>query len=172
MNHPSQESPNHPRDQQIFVRPFLQSNRFMCTECHERFWADDVSNPPSLGTGSCKRFFGHWPLLRWNTLGRSIASVHQLFVPLFVSNVLFGSMFLLHPYIYIMQDFFHQQSLWSGCIVHVWCVMLFSFCFMLFHFFGWGGHDCRSPRKPPDEAHMQQSSNSLIFVFLPAGLFS
>ena len=44
-----------------------------------------------------------------------------------------------------------------------------SFC-CIFHRLGQGGHDCRSPWKPLDEAHMQQRSNSLISVFVPTGL--
>ena len=63
----------------------------------------------------------------------------------------------------------------SSTAIMVWfysqCMMriFVSFCSI---FLGLGGHDCRSPRKPLDEAQMQQRSNSLIFVFVPAGLFS
>ena len=94
-----------------------------------------------------------------------ITAVHQLFVPLFVSNVLFGNMFL-HPYF----DFFHLSSI----VILVWLYsqcMMCNFVSVCFIFLGLGGHDCRSPRKP-HEARMQQRSNSLIFGFVPARLFS
>ena len=79
------------------------------------------------------------------------------------SNVFLKACF----YINVVQDFFHQQ-VW-GCIFNVWCVTLFNF---VFFFLGVGGHDCRFPRKPLDEAHMHQHSNRAwnLFLCLP-GIF-
>ena len=74
--------------------------------------------------------------------------------PTMDSNAFFGSMFL-HP---CSAGFLPSIVV----IVNVRCVALFHSAF----FFS-GGHDCRYPK-----AHMQQRSNSLIFVFVLAGLFS
>lgn len=67
-----------------------------------------------------------------------------------------------------------MQVFFASIVLMVWlyspCMMcnFVSFCFTLP---GLGGHDRRSPRKPLDKAYMQQCSNSLIFVFVPSGLF-
>ena len=133
-----------------------------CIQSVMRDSADDVSSPPKPWNGFFKEV-----LANGHGLGETL--LEELFTHYATMQI--TMLFWKHVFnIHKEHVFFHQQ-VW-GCIANDCQCMMCNFDLF---FSGWAGiiaEYCRSPRKPLDESHMQQHSNSLLFVFVAAGLFS
>ena len=170
-NRPPKFPQGHPLNpkstKRFYMAMTFQSQQFMRTNWWQRGdmrrWRFVEPPKPSISSMelAMRREFGHGHCWGETQLEEVL---HQFIsCPTTDSNVFLKACF----YINVVQDFFHQQ-VW-GCIFNVWCVTLFNFVFL---FLGVGGHDCRFPRKPLDEAHMHQHSNRAwnLFLCLP-GIF-